>query len=449
MSEKTGAVSRMTGKWRADLRRSLWGAADYRNLWMSQTTSLFGTGITLLALPLVALLRLDASPFEIGVLGAVEYLPILLVGLPAGVWVERLPLRAVMVGADAVRAVALLAVPIALALDVLTMPLLYVVAFLIGLGTLFYDVAQLSVLPALVAEDRLVDANGKLELSRSVAQIGSPAVGGLLVQLLTAPLSVLADAVTYLWSAYYVLRIRKSAPVDRPTERNSLREDIREGVRFVFGHPLMRPLLLCATLAELASAIILALQVVFAAEVLSLTPVVIGAALAAGNAGGVAGALVAEPLARRLGTGTAFMVAIVLFTAGSAILPMSVGPVTFALGLFVAYLGALVFNVLQVSLCQAVTPPHLLGRMNSVFRFATWGVIPLGAASGGLLVDSIGLRAVFWIAAGLNALAFLPPLWSAIPRLREVVPHSAGEPAGEAGAGVAGEHPGDPLAGRR
>lgn len=419
----------MTAGWRSGLRRSLWGAADFRNLWMSQTVSLFGTGITLLALPLVALFALDASPLEISLLWAVEYLPILLIGLPAGVWVERLPLRAVMVGADLLRAVALLAVPTALALDVLSMPLLYLVVFSIGLGTLFYDVAQLSILPALVAEERLVDANGKLELSRSVSQIGGPAVGGFMVQLLTAPLAVLADVVTYLASAYYVLRIRKPAPVERPAEPTSLGRDIREGLRFVFGHPLMRPLLLCATLAEIASAIILALQVVYAAEVLTLSPVAIGVALAVGNGGGVVGALVAEPLARRFGTGTAFMVSIVLFTAGSAILPMSTGPVTFAAGLFVAYLGAFIFNVLQVSLCQVVTPPHLLGRMNSVFRFVTWGVIPLGAAGGGLLVEHIGLPGVFWLAAGLNALSVLPALFSRIPKLREVVHHSAEKPA--------------------
>lgn len=415
----------MTTMWRSSLRRSLWAVPDYRNLWMSQTTSLFGTGITLLALPLVALLALDASPFEIGLLWALEYLPILLIGLPAGVWVERLPLRAVMIGADLVRAVALLAVPVALALGVLSMPVLYVVVFIIGLGALFYDVAQLSILPSLVAQDRLVDANGKLELSRSVAQIGSPAVGGVMVQLLTAPLAVLADVVTYLSSAWYVLRIRKPAPVPRPAEQSSLRTEIREGMRFVFGHPLVRPLLWCATLAELASAIILALQVVFATEELALTPAMIGVALAVGNGGGVVGALVAEPLARRFGTGPTFMGSIVLFAAGSAILPLSTGPVTFSAGLFVAYLGAFTFNVLQVSLCQAVTPPHLLGRMNSVFRFATWGVIPIGAAGGGLLVDVIGLPGVFWLAAALNALSFLPPLFSAIPKLREVVAHDA------------------------
>ncbi|ONI87067.1 hypothetical protein ALI144C_09920 [Actinosynnema sp. ALI-1.44] len=401
------------------MSKSLWRVSGFRNLWLSQTVTLFGTSVTLLALPLVGLFFLDASAFEVGLLWAVEYLPIVLVGLPVGVWVERLPLRTVMVVADIGRAVALLAVPFALWLDFLSMPLLYAVAFMIGLGTLFFDVAQLSILPDLVDEDKLVDANGKLELSRSVAQIGGPGVGGFLVQVLTAPLAILADAITYLASAYFVVFIKGRPRAAPATEKVNLRGEIREGLRFVFGHPLIRPLLLCATLAELAFAAVLALQVVYAADVLLMNPAVIGVVLAIGNGGGVLGALVAEPFARKFGTGTAFMVAIVLFTAGSAILPMSVGPVSFGAGLFVVFLGAYIFNVLQVSLCQAVTPSHLLGRMNSVFRFATWGVIPLGAAGGGLLVEPIGLQGVFWIAAALNVLSFFPPLFSPIPRMRD------------------------------
>lgn len=422
----------MTARRHIDMRQSLWRVAGFRNIWLSQTVTLFGTSVTLLALPLVGLLHLDASAFEISLLWAVEYLPIVLVGLPVGVWVERLPLRAVMVLSDLGRVVALLAVPIALWLDVLSMPVLYVVAFCIGLGTLFFDVAQLSILPDLVEEERLVDANSKLELSRSVAQIGGPGIGGLLVQVLTAPLAILADAVTYLASAYFLLRV-KSRPREAPTaERLDLRREISEGVRFVFGHPLIRPLLLCATLAELAFAAVLALQVVYATDELQMNPAVIGVVLAVGNGGGVLGALVAEPFARRFGTGTAFMVAIVLFTGGTIVLPLSAGPVSFGFGLFVVYLGAYIFNVLQVTLCQVVTPSHLLGRMNSVFRFATWGVIPLGAAGGGLLVDPVGLQGVFWMAAALNVLSFFPPLFSPVRRLRD---YEAADPVEEAEPG--------------
>ncbi|WP_436762331.1 MFS transporter [Streptosporangium sp. V21-05] len=402
----------MTGK-------SLWRVSGFRNLWAAQTVSLFGTQITLLALPLAALLLLDASAFEVSLVWAVEYVPILLVGLPAGVWLERLPRRPVLILTDLLRGVALLAVPVAVWLDVLSMPLIYAVAFAIGLGTLFFDVAQLSYLPELVEEDKLVDANGKLELSRSVAQLGGPGVGGFLVQVLSAPLALLADAITYLVSAVFLLFIKVEERKPAPAERLGLRREIAEGIRFVFSHPLLRPLILCATLAELAFAAVLALQIVYAADELHLSAGVIGIVLAVGNAGGLVGALAAEPFSRRFGTGAAFITSIVLFSGGTILLPLSTGPVVFAAGLFVIYVGAYIFNVLQVSLCQIVTPPRLLGRMNSVFRFVTWGMIPLGATVGGLLVAPLGLREVFWIAAVLTVLSMLPPLFSPVRKLRD------------------------------
>lgn len=399
--------------------KSLWRVAGFRNLWAAQTVSLFGTQITLLALPLAALLLLDASALEVSLVWAVEYVPILLVGLPAGVWLERLPRRPVLILTDLLRGAALLAVPVAVWLDVLSMPLIYAVAFAIGLGTLFFDVAQLSYLPELVEENKLVDANGKLELSRSVAQLGGPGVGGFLVEVLTAPLALLADAITYLVSAVFLLFIKVEERKPAPAERLGLRREIAEGIRFVFSHPLLRPLILCATLAELAFAAVLALQIVYAADELHLSAGVIGIVLAVGNAGGLVGALAAEPFSKRFGTGAAFITSIVLFSGGTILLPLSTGPVVFAAGLFVIYVGAYVFNVLQVSLCQIVTPPQLLGRMNSVFRFVTWGMIPLGATAGGLLVAPLGLREVFWIAAVLTVLSMLPPLFSPIRGLRD------------------------------
>ncbi|PZG46580.1 MFS transporter [Spongiactinospora gelatinilytica] len=406
--------------------KSLIRVAGFRNLWAAQTVSLCGTQISLLALPLTALLLLDASALEISLVWAIEYVPILVIGLPAGVWLERLPRRPVLILTDLLRAAALLAVPVSVWLDALSMPLIYAVAFAIGLGTLFFDVAQLSYLPELVEEKRLVDANGKLELSRSVAQLGGPGAGGLLVELITAPLAILADAVTYLASAVFLFFIKGEERRPGSTERLGLRREIAEGVRFVFSHPLLRPLILCATLAELAFAAVLALQVVFAADELRLGAGVIGVVLAVGNAGGLVGALIAEPAARRFGTGPTFIISILLFSGGATILPLSTGPVSFAAGLFVVYVGAYIFNVLQVSLCMIVTPGHLLGRMNSVFRFVTWGVIPLGAAVGGLLVDPIGLRGVFWIAAVLNIVSLLPPLFSPVRGFREdAVPSGA------------------------
>ncbi|MFJ6573340.1 MFS transporter [Streptomyces sp. NPDC091292] len=404
------------------MKTTLWRLPSFRNLWAAQTVSLLGTQVTLLALPLTALLLLDASALEVSMLAAVEFLPVLLLGLPAGAWVERLPLRPVLILTDVLRAVALLVVPAAVWLDLLSMPVLYGAAFAVGLGTLFFDVAQLSYLPEIVEEDRLVDANGKLELSRSVAQFAGPGSGGLLVQAFSAPVAILLDALSYLVSAGFLLGVKGKGRVIEEQPSQGMGREIAEGMRFVFSHPLLRPLIVCAAIAELAFAAVLALQVVFAADELSLRADVIGIVLAVGNVGGLLGAVAAGPLAQRVGTGPAFLVSIVLFSGGAVILPMSAGPVTFGAGLFVVYVGAVTFNVLQVSLCQTVTPTRLLGRMNSVFRFVTWGTVPLGAALGGLLVAPIGLRGVFWIAAVLTVISLLPPLFSPLRGTRDETP---------------------------
>ncbi|WP_430788858.1 MFS transporter [Actinoplanes sp. G11-F43] len=397
-----------------------WPVPSFRNLWFAQSVSLIGTQITLLAFPLAALLLLDASAFEVSLLATLEFAPVLLLGLPAGAWIEHMPRRPVMVISDLARAAALLVVPVAAGLDFLSMPLLYAAAFVIGLGTLFFDVAQMSALPELVDEEQLVDANSKLELSRSVAQVGGPGAGGLIVQLFSVPMAILVDAFTYLASALFLLGVKPKRPPQPPEEPPALLRDILAGMRYVFRHPVQRPLLICSAIADLAFAAVLALQVVFAVDELGLSAGMAGLVIAIGNGGGVLGAVLAGPLAGRIGTGPAFLVSIVLFAAGAVVLPVSPGPVTFAAGLFLVFTGAVIFNVLQMTLTQVVTPPALLGRTNSIFRFVSWGMVPVGAAVGGLLVGSYGLRGVFWIAAVIVVLSLVPPLFSPVRGLRDL-----------------------------
>ncbi|GAA3815166.1 MFS transporter [Streptomyces chiangmaiensis] len=413
------------------MRRNLWRVPDYRNLWLSHSVSLIGTQVSVLAFPLMALLLLDASATEGSMLSAVEFLPSLLLGLPAGAWVERLPRRPVLIASDVVRAVAMASVPLAYALDALNLPLLFVVAFLIGLGTIFFDVAQLSYLPSLIDEDELTDGNAKLEGAGSVAQLGGPTAGGFLVQLFTAPVAVAVDVVSYVLSAIFLLRARGRDVPPEPIEQMSLRKEIAEGVRFVFGHPLVRPLALCALAADLAFAAVLALQVPYAADTLHLGSGVIGVALAVGSAGGLAGAAISGRLAERLGEGRTVLVGIVVFSAGAALVPLAGGADGFAAGLFVVYLGVVVFNILQVTICQTTTPERLLGRMNATLRFISWGSVPLGAAMGGVLVGPLGVRGVLWAAAGVCAMSVLPPLFS---RIRTYDEGPEPEPAAEAGA---------------
>lgn len=391
---------------------SIWRIAEFRNLWLAQSVSLLGTQVTLVAFPLLALLALHASALQVSLLATAEFLPALLLGLPAGAWVERMRRRPVLITADVVRAVAVASVPIAGLLHVLSLGLLYVVAFIVGLGTLFFDVAQLSYLPALVDEDRLADGNAKLESSRSLAQLAGPSVGGFLVQLFTASAAIAANVATYLVSALLLGFVRGTAGEPEPIEQLGLRKEIGDGIRFVFAHPVIRPLALAACAADLAFAAILALQVLYGAQTLHLSPGAIGIVLAVGNAGGLLGAWLSGPIVRRLGAGGSVLTSIALFTIGAAILPLATGAIGFGIGLFVVYVGVVVFNIQQVTLCQTLTPTRLLGRMNATLRFITWGMVPLGATIGGVLVGPLGLRGVLWAAAAVCAVSLVAPLFS-------------------------------------
>ena len=424
---------------------SLWRLPRFRNLWLAQTVSLLGTQVTLLAFPFVALL-LHGTALEVSLLASVEFLPILLFGLPAGAWVERLPLRRVMLVADAVRALALAVVPIAWVSGGLTLALLYAVAFVIGFGTLFFDVAQMSYLPATVTEDRLADGNAKLEGSRSFAQLGGPSAAGFMMQLISAPTAVLVNAVTYAGSFAFLLSVPEAErPVEeQPHEPQGLRGEIGEGVRFVVGHRLLRPLALCDGLANLAFAAVLALQVFYGARTLHLGSGVIGVVLAVGNLGGLVGAVACGPLTRRVAPGLQLIGSIVVCAIGAALLPLAHGAVGFGAGLFVVYVGVVIYNVNSVTLRQMVTPARLMGRMNATLRFIEWGTIPVGSALGGVLVSPLGMRGVLWLAAGICAVAVVPPLLSPVRSLQAPAETAeADEAAEEAGAADGTQPAGD------
>jgi MFS family permease len=398
------------------MRGGLWRVSGFRNLWLAQTTSLLGSQVTLLAFPLLALLTLHASALQVSVLWAMEFLPVVLLGLPAGAWVERLRHRPVLIVADIVRGLATASIPIAYALGGLSMVHLYAVAFVVGLGTLFFDVAHLSYLPSLIREDQLADGNAKLEGSRSFAQLAGPSLGGILVQALTAPAAVVADAVSYGFSAMFLLFIRDHRKAPAPTERR-LRGEIGEGIRFVASHPLLRPLALCTAIANLAFAAVLALQVIYAQRTLHLSPTAIGIVLAVGNAGGLVGAFLSGPLSRRFASGVVIIGSVAVFSVGAVLLPLSTGAVGLGLGLFTVYVGVVIYNVAQVTLRQTITPEGLLSRTNATLRFVEWGTLPIGAAVGGILVGPAGLRGALWIAAIVNAVSIIPPLLSPVRRL--------------------------------
>ena len=413
----------------------LWRHSDFLKLWSAETVSQFGTQVSLLAIPFVAVLVLDATTFEVAALGVVEFLPFMLFTLPAGVWVDRLRRRPILIAGDFARAALLVSVPVAYVLDVLTLDQLYVVGFLVGTCTVCFDVAYQSYLPSLVEREQIIDGNSKLEISRSAAQIGGPGLAGVLVQAVTAPYAILVDAVSFLGSGLFLLRIREHEEPARVAaadgQRTSLWTELKEGLRFVLGNPNLRAQAGCTATSNFFSNVSFAVLIVFLVRKLGLSAGVIGLALSLGSVGSLIAAFTAMRISGRFGIGPTTIAvgllwgpAILLIAfapAGNAAIPFLVA------GQLLLGFAVVVYNIVQVSYRQAICPPRLQGRMNSVMRFMVWGTIPLGGLVGGVLGSSIGLRETIAVGAVGGGLSFLWILLSPQRHLREM-PEPVAEP---------------------
>ncbi|HVQ95216.1 MAG TPA: MFS transporter [Mycobacteriales bacterium] len=405
--------------------RSLSRHRDFRRLWAGDTISQFGSMVTLIALPLLAVKTLHATPFEVGLLTAFETLAFLLVGLPAGAWVDRLRRRDVLIVGDLLRALLLGSLPLAAWLDVLALPQVYLVALTAGICTVFFDVAYQSYLPHLVGREHLVEGNAKLQASQSVAQVAGPSVGGLLVQWLTAPYAILVDAVSYLWSAVCVSAIRSREPApERAPGRHLLRE-VQEGLAFVVKHPLLRSIAACTGTSNLFSSVgmVALISLLAGSGQLNLSAGTIGLLFAVGSVGGLVGALVARRVASWLGQGPAIWIS-ALITVPTAAIPIFVHRDwtlgLLAVGQLVSSIGVVVYNITQVSFRQGLCPERLLGRMNATIRFLVWGTMPLGGLLGGALSTWIGLRPTFAVAAVGALVAAMPVFFSPLRWMREL-----------------------------
>jgi MFS family permease len=409
----------------------LWRNQDFLWLWSSQTISQFGSQISQLALPLVAIVALDESAFEVALLGVVEFLPFLLLSLPAGVWVDRLRRRPILVVSDFLRAAALASIPLAYWADALTMWQLYVVGFIVGVGTVFFDVAYQSYLPSLVTRSELTEGNSKLEVSRSAAQLGGPGVAGVLIGLLTAPVAVAADAISFVVSGLLLGRIRTQESAPTVEDRRPLLTELREGLGYVLKHPYVRPMAASVAIFNFFGNVGGAILLVYAVRELDLSATTIGIVLALGNIGFLAGALVAKRVESLLGVGRTIVASSALSIPGLLLIPLAphdlAVPFFVASGLIVGF-AIVLYNVTAISLMQAITPDRLLGRMNASRRFLVWGVIPLGGLVGGALATSIGLRPTLFVGAIGGSLAVLPLLLSPVRSLQRV-PEASDEEA--------------------
>jgi MFS family permease len=418
-------------------RGGLWRHGDFLRLWSAETISQLGSQVTGLALPLVAIITLDVSPFEVALLAVIEFAPFILVSLPAGVWVDRLPRRPILIVADLGRAALLATIPIAYALDALTIWQLYAVGFVFGVLTVFFDVAYQSYLPSLVDRERLIEGNSKLEMSRSGAQVGGPAIAGGLVQALTAPIAILVDALSFVASGLFLLRIHKQERVPKREVGRSpfagMRAELAEGLRYVVGHRHLRWIAASTAIFNFFGNVMWAIFLVYAVRTLELGPGTIGLVFAVGNVGYVAGAVLSSRVARRLGVGPTIVLGAAM-GAATLLVPLAPesGPIPFLIAAqLIVSLGLPLYNITQVSFRQAITPERLQGRMNSVMRFIVWGVIPLGTLAGGTLASAIDLRAALWAGAGGMSLAFLPVLLSPVRSLRRMPEPSEAPPAAE------------------
>jgi MFS family permease len=403
----------------------LWRHSDFLKLWSAETVSQFGTQISQLALPLAAIDVLHASAFEVAALTTVEFLPFLLVSLPAGVWVDRLPRRPILIVGDLARAGLLASIPIAYFFDALTIWQLYGVGFVFGIATVFFDVAYQSYLPSLVERRQIIDGNAKLEISRSGAQLGGPGVAGLLIGWLKAPVAILLDAISFLGSALFILTIRKTelAQADR-APRRKMRTELREGLSYVLRHPYLKNIAACTALFNFFGSLAFAVLLVFARRELHLSPQAIGLAFTLGNVGPLLAAFSANKISARLGVGRTIIAASIVGGPMFLLIPFAPhGYAALAVLVPATLVGGftnVVYNIAQVSLRQAITPERIQGRMNSVMRFIVWGTIPLGALVGGALASWIGLKETLVIGGLGCCLAFLPVLFSPVRSVREM-----------------------------
>ncbi|MGH3329261.1 MAG: MFS transporter [Streptomycetales bacterium] len=396
---------------------------DFRLLWAGQTVSEFGTMVTRLALPLLAVTVLDATPFQVGLLTACETAAFLVLGLPAGAWVDRMRHRNVLVVTDLGRAALLASLPLAAYLGLLTLPQLYLVALVTGVLTVFFEVAYQSYLPRLVGREHLVEGNAKLQASQSVAQVAGPGVGGFLVQALTAPYALAVDALSFLWSAGCIGLIRARQPrPERAADRHLVRE-VAEGLRFVLRHRLLRAIAGCTAWANLFTAMTQPILIVLLSRELGLPGGMIGLFFTVTAAGGVLGALLARRIADWLGQGPAIWLSIAACTPFGLMVPLAQDDWRLwlaAAGQLVMIFGGTAYNVTQLSFRQALCPSHLLGRMNATMRFLVWGTLPLGGLVGGALGSLLGVRPTLWVAAGGASLAFLPVFLSPLRTMRQL-----------------------------
>src|SRR5579859_3316092 len=403
--------------------RELWKNPDFMKVWLSHTISNIGNGITGIALPVIAVTVLGATPGQMSVLSALDGIVVLLFGLLAGVWVDRLRRRPVLIATDLGRALIVVSIPVAALLGVLHMGQLYIVVVLAALLSIFFQAADSAFFPGLIEARELVEGNSKLGISDALAEIVGPGLAGALIAAITAPLSMLVDAFSFLASAFFVARIRKaeSLPVASAERRSAWHESI-EGLLYVLKHPLLRVLAGSAAVFNFFGMFFATLYALYVIRILGIAPFLLGLLIAAGGLSALVGAVLTERVVRRLGLGLAIGGGLFGYGLLGLLVPLAHGPVAVvAVILFMSQLAGdvtvSVYLIAELSLRQMLIPHHLLGRANAGILFLTRGVGPLGALLAGILAVGIGVRPTLFIAV-LGVM--MAGLWILLSPVRKV-----------------------------
>lgn len=406
-------------------RHGLWHHPDFLKLWGGQTISALGSHITDGGLPLLAVITLKANASQMGLLSALGGIPVLLFSLAAGVWVDRLRRRPLMIAADVGRALVLATIPLAASLGRLSIGQIYVVIMLTGLLTVIFNTAYRSYLPALVEQEHIVEGNSKLSLSESAAEVVGPGLTGFLVQTITAPLAILFDALSFLVSVVTLGAIRKPEPPPlAEEERQPLLQEAAAGLGMIASQPVLRTLTVVEAVRNFFGSFIGVLYALYAIRILAITPFWMGVSIGVGGASSLIGALLAERAVRRLGLGRAMVSAIWFDLLFLLIIPLAGSFPPFGLALLIlAQTGDIfgtIYAINAISLRQAISPPRFLGRVNASMELVIAGVGPLGALLGGVLGDKIGVQPTLFIAVAGIGIGAVWLLFSPLRRARSI-----------------------------
>jgi MFS family permease len=402
---------------------SLRSNRNFQVFWAGESISLVGSQVSLLALPLTALLVLDASTKELGLLRFIEYLPFLLLALPLGIVADRRRRRPLLILANAARAVLIGSIPILAAVDALHLTVLYVVAFGVGTFAVLFDVCLMAYVPSIVAQEHLIAANSRLSMSLAAAEVSGPGLAGLLVRLLSAPVCLAVNAVSYLISVGSLLMIRSAEPT--PSAKRAPWLDLRDGVRFLVGSPALRAVTAAGSLYNLAWILCQTAFLVYANRQLHLDVAVIGVVLAAGASGGIAGAAITPQITRWFPFGRAYLTATVVASFPALLIPAvtvdkTILAILFAALFFIMNGGLGVYNVMTSTLRQTITPNRLLGRVAAGYRMLVFGGLSLGGLAAAGLGGFTTPRATLWVAALGFMAAAIPIMLSPIPRYKRL-----------------------------